>query len=60
VPDDDVLAHALGIARLVRDGEGRTVPGAAFAPALVADGGDALAQMLRLLGRDRAWAPDEV
>jgi uncharacterized protein (TIGR03086 family) len=57
-PDDDVLAHALDVARKVPDGDARTVPGAAFAPALAGDGGGALAQTLRLLGRDPAWVPD--
>ncbi|MFC8731176.1 TIGR03086 family metal-binding protein [Luteimicrobium sp. NPDC057192] len=57
-PDDDVLAQALDVSRQVPDGEARTVPGAAFAPALAGDGGGALAETLRLLGRDPAWAPD--
>ncbi|GMA26256.1 TIGR03086 family protein [Luteimicrobium album] len=57
-PDDDVAAHALAVARQVPDGAARTVPGAAFAPALAEDGGGAPAQILRLLGRDPAWAPD--
>jgi len=62
-PDDDVLADALAVARLVPDGESRTVPGAAFAPALAggedagAPDGDALGRILRLLGRDPAWTP---
>jgi len=57
MPDDDVAAHALDVAREVPDGEARAVPGAAFAPALAGDGGGALAETLRLLGRDPAWAP---
>jgi len=56
-PDDDVAAHALEVARQVPDGEARTVPGAAFAPALAGDDGGALGRTLRLLGRDPAWAP---
>ncbi|MGC5166057.1 TIGR03086 family metal-binding protein [Luteimicrobium sp. DT211] len=60
---DDVLTAALAVARGVPDDASRGVPGAAFAPALPegggADGqaGDTLARVLRLLGRDPAWAP---
>jgi len=60
--DDAVLADALAVARLVPDGESRTAPGAAFAPALPTRGpagpaSDPLDEILRLLGRDPAWAP---
>lgn len=51
-PDEAVVTAALHVARAVPDGAARTVPGAAFAPALPApDGAGALDTVLTLLGR---------
>lgn len=52
---DDVLEPALAIARRVPDGEARTTPGAAFAPALPEPDGPALNRILTLLGRSPNW-----
>lgn len=56
--DDEVLASALRIAEAVPDDANRTVPGAAFAPAVQIDAGTAgtvLNRILALLGRDPSW-----
>lgn len=56
--DDEVLAAALRVAEAVPDDANRTVPGAAFAPAVQIDAGTAgtvLDRILALLGRDPSW-----
>jgi uncharacterized protein (TIGR03086 family) len=56
--DDDLVAAVLNVARLVPIGLERTIPGALFAPAIVADD-DASHwhKVLNLVGRDPHWAP---
>ena len=55
-PGEALLTLALPIARAVPQGETRTRPGAAFAPALpLPQGADLLDEILRRLGRDPAW-----
>jgi uncharacterized protein (TIGR03086 family) len=54
--EPDLLAAALPVARAVPDGEQRSAPGAAFAPALaVREDMDALDQILAMLGRRPSW-----
>ncbi|HEU5006092.1 MAG TPA: TIGR03086 family metal-binding protein [Jatrophihabitantaceae bacterium] len=56
--DDEVLGAALRVAEAVPDDANRTVPGAAFAPAVQIDAGTAgtvLNRILALLGRDPSW-----
>jgi uncharacterized protein (TIGR03086 family) len=56
--DPDVLAAAIVVAEQVPDDGSRQVPGAAFRPALAATVRDNPEdRLLRLLGRDPAWAP---
>jgi uncharacterized protein (TIGR03086 family) len=50
-PDDELVTATLAQARRVPDGPQRRAPGAAFAPALAAPGGDAWELTLSLLGR---------
>lgn len=55
-PDLDVAEAALSIALAVPDGPERTVPGAAFAPALsVPEHTPTLDRILLLLGRSPSW-----
>jgi uncharacterized protein (TIGR03086 family) len=55
-PDEDVLAAALRVARIVPDGPERLEPGAAFGPGVPApDGAGVLDQILAKLGRAPAW-----
>jgi uncharacterized protein (TIGR03086 family) len=56
----EVLLTALPVARAVPGGEGRLMPGAAFAPALpVSSDVDPLSEILALLGRSPGWAGPE-
>jgi uncharacterized protein (TIGR03086 family) len=52
----EVLEAALAVARAVPQGEGRLVPGAAFAPAVDAPGDSVLDEIVALLGRDPGWS----
>ena len=57
-PDTDLVARCVPMARAVPDGERRTVPGAAFRPALpTPTPSSGLDLILRLLGRSPTW-PD--
>lgn len=55
--EEVVLKSALEVARRVPDGEARTRPGAAFAPAIPEGDGPLLDRVLALLGRSPNW-PD--
>jgi uncharacterized protein (TIGR03086 family) len=56
--DDDLVDAVLNVARLVPIGPERTIPGALFAPAVVADhDASHWHKVLNLVGRDPQWAP---
>ncbi|MFH8738133.1 MULTISPECIES: TIGR03086 family metal-binding protein [unclassified Streptomyces] len=55
--DPELLDAALAVARVVPGGEARLGPGAAFAPAVAADGGTRLDEIVATLGRSPAWQP---
>lgn len=52
---DEILAAALPIAEAVPDGEYRTMPGAAFKPAVEPTGSGTFSRILALLGRSPTW-----
>ncbi|TQC44898.1 TIGR03086 family protein [Rhodococcus sp. WS4] len=59
VPESDMVAAVLAIARLVPDGADRLREGAAFAPSLPADRDSAdFGAVLSLLGRSPQWRPE--
>lgn len=53
----ELLDRALSVAEIVPDGQSRTEPGAAFGPAVAADGLSGLDRIVALLGRSPSW-PD--
>jgi uncharacterized protein (TIGR03086 family) len=58
-PPPDALAAALPIAREVPDGEGRTLPGAAFGPGIpVPPDAPPEVEFLGRLGRSASWRPE--
>ncbi|QFU92122.1 TIGR03086 family metal-binding protein [Amycolatopsis sp. YIM 10] len=54
----EVLDAAARIAEIVPDGQSRLAPGAAFGPAVAADGLSGLDRIVALLGRSPSWAPN--
>ena len=55
--DAALLDAALGVALAVPGGEARRVPGAAFAPAVLCEGGSPLDRIVAVLGRSPGWHP---